>query len=60
MGKSDSEGLTRKTLYANLPPYSMKNKRTERLKAAVIAALIASAILALGLIESALGLTPNH
>lgn len=40
--------------------HGMKNKRTERLKAAVIAALIATAILALGLIESALGLTPNH
>jgi len=38
----------------------MKNERTERLKAALIAALIATAILALGLLESALGLTPNH
>lgn len=38
----------------------MKNERNERLKAALIAALIATAILALGLLESALGLTPNH
>ena len=38
----------------------MKNETKQRLKAAAIAALIASAILALGLIESALGLTPNH
>ena len=38
----------------------MKNKRNERIKAALLAAAIATAILALGLIESALGLTPNH
>jgi len=38
----------------------MKTTTKQRLKAALIAALIATAILALGLIESALGLTPNH
>ena len=38
----------------------MKNERNERLKAALIAALIAATILALGLAEAALGLTPNH
>jgi len=40
--------------------HGMKNKRNERIKAALLAAAIATAILALGLIESALGLTPNH
>jgi hypothetical protein len=37
----------------------MKNKRTERLKAAVIAALIVATILILGQLEQAAGL-PNH
>jgi hypothetical protein len=40
--------------------HGMKNKRNERLKAAAIAALIATAILALGLWEASQGLTPNH
>ena len=38
----------------------MKNERNERLKAALIGLLIATAILALGLAEAALNLTPNH
>lgn len=40
--------------------HGMKNKTKQRLKAAAIAALIIATILALGLIESALGITPNH
>jgi len=56
----ENEGLTRKPLCAIVRAHGMKNERTERLKAALIAALIATAILALGLLESALGLTPNH
>jgi hypothetical protein len=40
--------------------HGMKNETKQRLKAAAIAALIASAILALGLWEASQGLTPNH
>lgn len=59
-GHQKNEGLTRKAVYATLALHGMKNETKQRLKAAAIAALIATAILALGLIESALGLTPNH
>lgn len=52
--------MTRKPLCAIVPLHGMKNERTERLKAALIAALIATAILALGLAEEALGILPNH
>lgn len=38
----------------------MKTTTKQRLKAALIAALIATAILALGLAEEALGILPNH
>jgi hypothetical protein len=51
--------LTRKTLYANLRPYGMKNKRTERLKAAALAVLAIAALLLLGWLEQQAGL-PNH
>lgn len=56
----ENEGLTRKPLCAIVPLHGMKNERTERLKAALIAALIATAILALGLAEEAFGILPNH
>jgi hypothetical protein len=57
---AENEVLTRKTVYATVALHGMKNETKQRLRAALVAALIATAILALGLIESALGLTPNH
>ena len=56
----DSVGLTRKAVCEIVPLHGMKNETKRRLKAALIAALIATAILALGLAEEALGILPNH
>ena len=56
----EKEVLTRKAVSAKLALHGMKNETKRRLKAALIAALIATAILALGLAEEALGILPNH
>lgn len=58
--KSVRQVLTRKTLYANLRPYSMKNERNERLKAALIVAAILTTAALLGALEQAAGFLPNH
>lgn len=52
--------MTRKAVSAKLALHGMKNETKRRLKAALIAGLIATAILALGLAEEALGILPNH
>lgn len=40
--------------------HGMRNERNERRKALILGLIIAAAVLALGLWESAQGLTPNH
>ena len=58
-GKSHTEGLTHKALYARLRPYGMKNETKQRIKAALLAAAILTAMALLGALEQAAGL-PNH
>ena len=41
-------------------PYSMKNERNERLKAALIVAAILTTAALLGALEQAAGFLPNH
>ena len=58
--KSHTQGLTHKPLYANLRLHGMKNETKQRLKAALLAAAILTAMALLGALEQAAGLTPNH
>jgi hypothetical protein len=58
--KSHTQELTHKAFYDSLRLHSMKNERNERLKAALIAAAILTAMALLGALEQAAGFLPNH